>query len=340
MKIRRISSMAVWRLGLVFMLSFPAGCSPQPQSDMPSWSHPVRFSYFFEGAPLTIYDRPGDTLAPGRVVDPGDEGNGTYGIDIIAIAGEFARITMHGDTGWIRQAVLRHVPLHRGVIMDGNGTETGSIPLPDFTSGIRVSVRDSFLVIDNDAFVLRANLKTGCYDDYMVGSSYTNVSSVVSGLGFTATATQTAGDTVWGYDPYRSLVFAVDPGDTIIIDSIRVQGLPENAVVSGIARIENAVYLWGLEYEFEACPLFQIPLTQGQGAAPLLQLSDEGGLLTRIGGEEFLFFERTGNTYRYDSQTGKLAQVQKPPINPAPYREIIYAASIDRYIGILLSVYE
>jgi len=289
---------------------------------------------------LTVFDRLEDTLTPGRVAERLDEGNGTYGIDIIAIAGEFARITMHGDTGWIRQAGLRQASLHRSVIMDGNGAEIGSIPLPDFISGIRVSVMDSFLVIDNGALMLRANLKSGSYDNYMAGSIYANVLGVVSGLGFTATAMETAGDTVWGYDPYRSLVFAVDPGDTSIIDSILVQGMPENASVTGIARIGNAVYFWGLEYEFEDCPLCRLPLDQGDVVPRIEQLSDSGGLLTRIGGDRFLFFERTGNTYRFDSRIGKLAQVQKPPIDPAPYREILYAESFDRYIGLLLSVYE
>jgi hypothetical protein len=333
-----VTAIVVLWSGCVFL--YPVGCSSQPQSTGNSWSQSVRFTFFYDGTPLTIYNQPGDTLAPGRVVETRDEGNGTYAVDVNAIAGEYAEINLQGDTGWIRQADLWRAPLHRGVIMDHNGVETGFIPLPDYTVGIRVAVEDSSLVIDNDIFVVKANLTTRLYDDYMIKSTAQDIPGVMGILNLAASATAVTGDTVWGFDPYQSLVFAVDLRDTSTIDSIEVQGLPENSVVTGIARIGNAVYLWGLEYEFEACPLFQIPLAHGQAAAPLLQLSDEGGLLTGVGGEEFLFFERTGNIYRYDAKNNKLTDVQKPSINPVPYREIIYAESLDLFIGVLLSIYE
>lgn len=110
-------------------------------------------------------------------------------------------------------------------------------------------------------------------------------------------------------------------------------------MVSDMAKIGDAIYLWGLDYEFENCPLIRLPLIGIGKGTPATQLSKNGGLLVRIEGDAFYFLENTDITDEFKEESGGLERVASPAISSMGLSSVHFVPNYDFFVGVVRPSY-
>jgi hypothetical protein len=332
------AKLAVFSIILFILLVF-SGCQAAQKTQPARWSRPIGFTLEYDSSSIKLFGSPGLDSNQSQNVVPVDEADGFFSIEVISIEDTSARIIIQNDTGWIEQSQLWRNPFNLADVIGPDGVTESRIALPDYEDNIHVSVDDSVLFIDNEERTLKVDLLSQRYLDFMDISQYQSIEEMAESFNVTPWRYCFTGDTLWALDLYRSGIWGISLSPHRNVDSIIISQLPDTVNITGISRIGGKFYLWGLEYEFGSCPLLEIAKAIGEIASVPRQLSREGGLLTKINDQEFLFFEQTGTVYRYDKASAGLILIDKPIINPMPYSEIIYIPVLDKFLGVVMNIF-
>jgi hypothetical protein len=250
------------------------------------------------------------------------------------------QVSIAGRSGWITQSRLAREPFNGADQYDRAGKKLKTVPLPDRAPGLELIPHDGTLAVDNGRVVLHVDPRSGLFLDFLEPSSRPRSDSLLRGNRLPRDIFHLEADSLWVLAPGRRKIYVVDPVRGAICDSIAFGGIGDPGAITDFAKSGGLIYIWGLAYEYEACPLAVIDLAGRNGVVAARSLTTQGGLLARLDSAEAVFIERTGRTFRVSLSTGVVAADTGASFDPKPYRAMVYDRTTESLWGVMARMRE